>query len=105
MKSAGLQLRSYCYTLDCASAILTVLIKGESGEAYNISNSQSVVTIRELAECMAKTAGVKVVFEQASDQELKSYNMMDNSSLNSEKLEVLGWKGCFNLKEGIESTL
>ena len=105
MKSAGLQLRSYCYTLDCASAILTVLIKGESGEAYNISNSQSVVTIRELAECMAKTAGVKVVFEQASDQELKSYNMMDNSSLNSEKLEVLGWKGYFDLEKGINATI
>ena len=33
MKSAGAQLRSYCYTLDCASAILTVLINGYSGEA------------------------------------------------------------------------
>lgn len=104
MKSAGLQLRSYCYTLDCASAILAVLIKGESGEAYNISNSQSVVTIRELAECMAKTAGVKVVFEQPSDQELKSYNMMDNSSLNSEKLEVLGWQGVYGLEEGVKAT-
>ena len=29
MKSAGLQLRSYCYTLDCASAILAVLLHGK----------------------------------------------------------------------------
>lgn len=105
LKSAGTQLRSYTYTLDCASAILTVLVKGECGEAYNISNPHSIVTIRELAECMAKTAGVKVVYEQASDQELKSYNMMDNSSLDSTKLENLGWKGLFDLKKGIESTI
>lgn len=105
LKSAGTQLRSYTYTLDCASAILTVLVKGECGEAYNISNPHSIVTIRELAECMAKTAGVKVVYEQASDQELKSYNMMDNSSLESAKLENLGWKGLFDLNKGIESTL
>ena len=105
MKSAGLQLRSYCYTLDCASAILTVLLKGGCGEAYNISNPQSVVTISELAECMAKAAGVNVVFEQATVQESKSYNMMDNSSLDSSKLEKLGWNGCYNLEKGIVSTI
>lgn len=105
LKSAGTQLRSYTYTLDCASAILTVLLKGECGEAYNISNPHSIVTIRELAECMAKTAGVKVVYEQASDQELKSYNMMDNSSLQSTKLENMGWMGRFDIKKGIGSTI
>ena len=105
MKSAGMQLRSYCYTMDCASAILTVLLKGASGEAYNISNPQSIVTIRHFAESMAKKAGVRVVYEQASDQELKSYNMMDNSSLDSNKLEYLGWKGMYDLDMGIEATL
>ncbi|MBP5423129.1 MAG: NAD-dependent epimerase/dehydratase family protein [Paludibacteraceae bacterium] len=105
MKSSGSQLRSYCYTLDCASAILTVLLKGRCGEAYNISNPQSVVTLRELADCLAMKAGVITLFEEASDQELSSYNMMDNSSLNSNKLMCLGWKSCFNLDKGIESTL
>jgi nucleoside-diphosphate-sugar epimerase len=105
LKSAGLQLRSYCYTLDCASAILTVLLKGECGEAYNISNPQSIVTIRELAECMAKTAGVKVVYEQASDYEKRSYNMMDNSSLDSSRLESLRWKGKYDLSKGVKATL
>ena len=31
MKSVSNQLRSYCYILDCTSAILTVLISGEAG--------------------------------------------------------------------------
>lgn len=105
MKSAGTQLRSYTYTLDCASAILTVLLKGKCGEAYNISNPQSVVSIREMAEYMAKATGVKVVFEQASDLEKRSYNMMDNSSLDSSKLEDLGWCGRYGIEEGVVSTL
>lgn len=105
MKSAGTQLRSYTYAMDCASAILTVLLEGNSGEAYNISNPDSIVSIRELAECIAKTAGVNVVFEQASDKELKGYNMMDNSSLCSIKIESLGWRGLFNLESGVYHTL
>ena len=38
MKSAGKQLRSYCYVLDCVTGILTILTKGENTNAYNIAN-------------------------------------------------------------------
>lgn len=105
MKSAGVQMRSYCYTLDCASAILTVLINGISGEAYNISNKDSVVSIRTMAEYLAAYAGVKIVFDNPSDAETKGYNLMPNSSLDAEKLELLGWKARFNLEEGIKRTI
>lgn len=105
MKSAGAQLRSYCYTMDCASAILTVLANGKSGEAYNISNPNSIVSIREMAEAMAKAGKVNIIFENPSDIEKKSYNLMDNSSLLSDKIEKLGWKSIVNLNEGVVSTL
>ena len=105
MKSAGSQLRSYCYTLDCASAILTVLINGKSGEAYNISNPNSIVTIREMAEALAKAGNVNIVFENPSDIEKKSYNLMDNSSLNSVNLLELGWKPLFSINEGANRTI
>ena len=104
MKSAGTQLRSYTYAMDCASAIITVLLDGNSGEAYNISNPDTIVSIRELAECIAEVARVNVVFEQASSKEQKSYNMMDNSSLYSKKLESLGWRGLFNMERGVFET-
>ncbi len=105
MKSAGTQLRSYCYGADCASAILTVLLKGASAQAYNISNRDSIVSIRQLAEAFAASAGCMVEFETASDQEQHSYNMMDNSSLTSDKLEALGWKAKFSLEEGARRTI
>lgn len=105
MKSAGAQLRSYCYTLDCASAILTALINGNSGEAYNISSSELVCSIHDIAEALAKAGNVNVVFENASEAEKKGFNLMDNSSLDGAKLESLGWSTLFNIAKGTNSTL
>ena len=105
MKSAGSQLRSYCYTLDCASAILAALINGKKGEAYNISNPLSVVTIREMAEALSKAGKVNILFKNPSDLELNSFNLMDNSSLKSEKLEQLGWRAVYGITEGAQKTL
>lgn len=105
LKSSGRQIRSYCYTLDCASAILTMLVNGESGEAYNISNPDSICSIREIAEAFAQASGNKVIFENPSDEEKQSYNLMDNSSLNSSKLLNLGWKPFSNLQECVRKTL
>lgn len=105
MKSAGSQLRSYCYVLDCASAMVTVLCKGQAGRAYNISNRDSVVTIRQMAEGFAHAAGRKVVFENPSALEAKAFNPMDNSALDATELEKLGWMGLFDLQAGVEATL
>ena len=105
MKSKGEQLRSYCYVLDCASAIMTVLINGISGEAYNISNKNSIVTIKEMAEMFAEAGKGKIVYSIPSNAEKEGYNMMVNSSLKSDKLEKLGWEGLFSMKEGTEHTI
>lgn len=105
MKSAGLQLRSYCYVLDCVSAIITVLLNGKNGEAYNISNKDSIVCIRDMAECFARISKSKVVFEKAEESERMGYNLMDNSSLDSVKIESLGWRGLFSMESGAQRTL
>ena len=105
MKSAGSQQRSYCYVMDCASAILAALLNGSYGTAYNISNPLSIATIREFAEAVAKTSGVEISFENPSDMEKSGYNLMDNSTLDSKKIEELGWRGYFDLMTGIDHTL
>lgn len=105
MKSQGTQLRSYCYCLDCASAILSVLLVGELGNAYNISNKDSLVTIRQMAEAFAIAGHSEVVFEIPSETEKASFNLMDNSSLDSSKIEELGWKAVFSMNEGAKHTL
>lgn len=105
MKSAGTQLRSYCYSLDCASAILAVLVNGQKGNAYNISNRDSIATISDIAKALADACGTQVTFENASEQEKKGFNLMSNSSLNAEKLEQLGWKAVFDLNQGARKTI
>jgi nucleoside-diphosphate-sugar epimerase len=105
MKSKGDQIRSYCYTLDCASAVLTVLTRGAAGEAYNISNPHSVCTIRDIAEAIAAAAHVKVRYEIPTEQEKSSYSPMNNSSLTSGKLEALGWQPMFPLADGVRAMI
>lgn len=105
LKSEGKQLRSYCYMLDCDTAMLTVLLRGENANAYNISNAHSIVTIKELAELYAKAGNVSVKYESPTDQEKEAFNPMDNSSLDSSKLEKLGWKAIFDNKQGTEHTI
>lgn len=104
MKSDGQQLRSYCHCLDCASAIIKVLLSGENGHAYNISNPKSIITIKEMAARLAKEGGVNLVIKKASEDEKAAFNPMSNSSLESKNLETLGWRGVFG-QEGLDHTV
>ena len=105
MKSDGAQIRSYCYCLDSASAILTVLLKGEKVHAYNISNPDSIISIRQMAEILTDAAGVELKMELPTEAEKKGFNPMSNSSLDSAELLSLGWKGVFDAKRGLTHTV
>ena len=105
LKSLGDQVRSYCYCIDCASAILTVLNLGKGGEAYNVSNRYSIITIRHMAQILAAAAGEDLHFEIPKESEVKAFNPMNNSSLDSSKLEKLGWNGQFSPEEGLSHTV
>ena len=105
MKSDGSQVRSYCYCLDSASAILKVLLKGDPVYAYNISNPQSIINIRSMAEILTESAGVELKMELPTEAEKKGFNPMSNSSLDSTELLVLGWKGLFNAERGFSHTV
>ncbi len=105
MKSDGSQIRSYCYCLDSASAILTVLVKGESVTAYNISNPDSIASIRDIAGILTTTAGVGLRMEMPTETEKKGFNPMSNSSLDSAELLALGWRGLFDAERGFSHTV
>ncbi len=105
MKSKGKQIRSYCYVVDCAIGILTILTKGQNSNAYNIANNNSILSIREMAEIIAQESNKKVIIELPSNNEKKGYNPVTKSVLNGDKLEKIGWVPCWNAKEGILETL
>lgn len=105
MKSNGTQYRSWCYVVDCASALLHVLLKGKSGEAYNVADDNSNVTIRELADMVASCGGKKVLINSPSDAEKSGFNIVKKSLFSCEKLKSLGWTCEGSMKDKIWTTI
>ena len=96
----GSSYKNYCYLTDAVSAILTILIKGENGKAYNVANYDTGISIKNMAEMLAKKYGLKVVYD-VSDKN-RGYNESIHIKLNPEKLEALGWKPKIHLEEMFE---
>lgn len=105
LKSAGNQMRSYCYIADSSSAILTALINGKSGEAYNIANPYSRVTIADFAKIVAEQTGRKVVFSDPDEVAIDERTPIAKQVLDSSKLEALAWCARFDIQLGIKHTL
>lgn len=105
MKSTGEQYRSWCYVVDCASALLYILLNGEKGQAYNIADSSSNITIRELASIIAAIAETNVVFDVPEEVERKGYNVVKQSLFSTSKLEALGWVASTTIRDHLLSTI
>lgn len=105
MKSTGAQFRSWCYVVDCASALLYILLKGKSAEAYNIADDSSNITIRQLAEMIATISGKKVLMQLPDDIEKAGYSVISKAVFDTSKLESLGWKICGTMKDKMEATI
>lgn len=105
LHSPGKQLRSYTYVADCVSGLLTVLLNGTSGEAYNIANAASRVTVAEFAGIVAEKSGRQCIYEQPTDAEKKELTPIEYAVLASDKLEHLGWNGRYDISAGIEHML
>ena len=104
LKSEGTQFFSYIYTADAVSAILTGLLKGEDGQAYNVADAQSNITLRDLAAVLAHTAGTQVVFELPDAVEQAGFSKATMAILDSAKLKALGWIPMQTIHSGLRRT-
>ena len=98
----GSKAHCYCYTGDAVLGLLTVLLEGKAGEAYNISNEETFCTIREMAEMLVKRypkSGSHLVFDIPEDANKFGYAPSSRMMVNSEKLRKLGWKANVDLPE------
>ena len=105
LKSEGNQFYSYIYVGDAVSAILFVLMYGKNGEAYNISNKNFDITLKDLANLIASYVNKKVVFELPPENERIGYSTATKAIMDSTKIESLGWKTSKSIKERIEETI
>ncbi len=105
LKSAGKQFYSYQYVADSVSGLLTILLCGKNGEAYNIAEEHSDIMLKDLAAAIADISGKKVVFEIPDSVEAAGYSTATKARLNGLKLQALGWKPKYDIKSGIERTI
>ena len=101
LKTKGETMRSYLYTADAVTAILTVLLNGINGEAYNAANEETYCSIYEMACMAAKLCKNKIhVFIDESDNIRKlGYAPTLHMNLSTEKLMSLGWKPKYDLSQ------
>lgn len=101
----GSKAHCYCYTSDAVLGLLTVLLRGTSGEAYNISNESTFGTIREMAEMLIAShpeSGSRLVFDIPEDSNTFGYAPTSRMLVNAEKLRGLGWRAEVGLPEMFE---
>jgi len=93
---------NYVYTADAIAAIMTLLVKGKAGEAYNIANEDSHITIRNMAELVTREiAGekIQVVIDIPEDSVSLGYAPPVKMWLDASKMRELGWKPEIGLVE------
>ncbi|MBP2620731.1 nucleotide sugar dehydratase [Streptococcus panodentis] len=95
LRTKGETIRNYCYTKDAVEAIFYILLKGQAGQAYNVANKETAISIREMADLVIEQSGsskTKLVFDLAENIEKLGYNPTVKIRLNTDKLESLGWQ-------------
>ena len=104
LHTKGTSSRPYCYTTDCISGILYILLKGVSGEAYNVANEETYISAKGLAELIQRSfcPDIKVVFEISDNT---PYAPVTKQKLSAEKLRDLGWNPNYNLKDIISKLM
>ena len=94
--------RNYCYTTDAVIGIFTILTKGKNGEAYNVANKDTYISIADMAR-MLENDDTKVVYE--IDDKDRGFNPTVKICLDTTKLENLGWSAKINLSQMFERTI
>jgi GDP-L-fucose synthase len=95
----GYPMREFLYVEDLAKACLKLLADYDDLIAINIGSSQEL-SITDLAKTIADVIGYtgKIVLDSSKP------NGTPRKLLNSEKINLLGWKAQIDLRNGIEET-
>lgn len=102
LRTRGMSEGNYVYTRDAVAAILLLLTKGEAGQAYNVTNEESHMTISEMARLVAAEIAdgqIEVVYDIPKDAASTGYAPDVQMHLSAEKLSALGWSPSVGLKE------
>ena len=105
LKSAGNQYYSYMYVADAVSAILHVMLNGETGKPYNISSSTCNIHLKEFAQTCARTVSRNVIVQLPSVMESKGFSIATKALLDNTRLMDTGWNPRYDYEMAIERTI
>lgn len=98
LHTTGEAARPYCYTTDAVSAILYILLKGKSGEAYNVANEDTYISARGMAEYLKKNFNSEIDVRVELNDKM-GYAPATKLQLSSNKLRELGWNPQYQLDD------
>lgn len=97
--------RNYLDVFDAISGILFGLLDKNPISIYNLANPTIFISILELAQKIAKAVenekGIKISIQQRQKASLSAFLPPFERSLDTSKLQSLGWKPIFSLEESI----
>ncbi len=101
LHTSGESKRSYLDITDAVRAILTVLVKGANGMAYNAANEETYCSIYQMASMVVNnfSNGSLLVKKEFGDISKYGYNSSMKMNLDTTKLKLLGWKPSKNLHD------
>lgn len=105
LNSDGSARRTYTYLADAVSGMFAAILLGED-TAYNISDRDGFISIRQLAEAFTHARpekGLSVRFAEGVD--LSRYNSVKGQGLDDARLRSLGWTPHVGLRRGLDRTL
>ena len=101
LHTKGLSEGNYCYTRDTVRGILTILLRGEDGQAYNVANEASHTTIAGMAKMVAEeiAGGAIALRYEIPEENIYGYAPDTHLKLSSARLRALGWQPEVSLKD------
>ena len=107
LHTLGQTKRSYLYTVDAVTAILTVLLAGENGQAYNAANEDTYCSIVDLGRAALEHGsdrGLTIRIEADNDG-TRGYAPTLHMNLDTSKLRRLGWRPAGDLSHMFETLI
>lgn len=105
MKSDGSAMRAFCYVADATEGFFTVLLKGESGVAYNVGDPTNEVSIRHLAQLLVGLRGdlgLEVRMDLAPRGDDYAPSPISRNAPDIRRIAELGWQPRTALAEGFD---
>ena len=92
---------NYCYSRDAIKALILLMLRGENGEAYNISNPDTHTTILDMAKMVCQDIAkgkIDIVYDIPQSNQY-GYAADTRLRLDSSKMQCLGWNPEVGLRE------